>query len=43
MPPRNVGEMSWWIGAIFLAESQFFVIVHSKLWSATIFLWPWFD
>jgi hypothetical protein len=22
--PRNAGEMSWWIGAIFLAESRFF-------------------
>ncbi len=40
MPPRNAREMSWWIGAIFLAESRFLVMAHSKFWSATIFLWP---
>jgi hypothetical protein len=28
MPPRNAGEMSWWIGAIFLAESRFLVVAH---------------
>jgi hypothetical protein len=43
MPPRNTREMSWWIAAIFLAESQFFVMWHTQNFDQPrFFSWPQF-